>query len=143
VKFQQVVVHSVENWEAEIASNSDPLSPFSVETAHIRDQDISLFGRAATDSRIKLPSNIQPYLPRLLWMYQMGLILFWVYDRSPGQRRTALLFEKTLKMILITLKIAAVPLLRPVHKLAGEVLEAVYGWQDSGSQDSGEQDAGA
>ena len=23
VKFQQVVVHSVENWEAEIASNSD------------------------------------------------------------------------------------------------------------------------
>ena len=104
-----------------------PLSPFSRETAQIRDQDISFFERAVLDSKVKLPGNIQPYLPRLLWMYQMGLILFWVYDRSAGQRRTALLFEKTLKMILIALKIAGVPLLRPVHRLAGEVLEAVYG----------------
>jgi hypothetical protein len=76
---------------------------------------------------VKLPPNIQPYLPRLLWMYQMGLLLFWVYDRSRGQQRTALLFEKTLKMILVTLRLAALPLLRPLHKLAGELLEVVYG----------------
>ena len=36
----------------------------------------------------------------------MGLILFWVYDKSAGQNRTMLLYEKTLKMILVTLKIA-------------------------------------
>jgi AcrR family transcriptional regulator len=123
------------------ADPEHPLSPFSAETAHIRDQDTSFFERAVLDSRIKLPANIQPYLPRLLWMYQMGLILFWVYDRSPGQRRTALLFDKTLKMILIALKIAGVPLLRPVHKLGGEVLEAVYGSQASSSKDSGEKNA--
>jgi len=117
-----------------------PLSPFSRETAHIRDQDTSFFERAVSDSRVKLPANIQPYLPRLLWMYQMGLILFWVYDRSPGQRRTTLLFDKTLKMILIALKIATLPLLRPVHRLAGEALEAVYGLEDGGPE-AGEQDA--
>jgi AcrR family transcriptional regulator len=104
-----------------------PLSPFSNETSHIRDQDISFFERAVADSKVKLPPNIQPYLPRLLWMYQMGLLLFWVYDRSRGQQRTALLFEKTLKMILVTLRLAALPLLRPLHKLAGELLEVVYG----------------
>lgn len=75
---------------------------------------------------MKLPANIKPYLPRLLWMYQMGLILFWVYDRSEGQERTMLLYEKTLKMILVVLKLAGVPLLRPLHRLAAELLEVVY-----------------
>lgn len=103
-----------------------PLSPFSKETAAIREQDIASFQRAVDDSKVKLPPSIRPYLPRLLWLYQMGLILFWVYDRSEGQAKTKLLFDKTLKMLLITLRIAGIPLLRPLHKLAGEILDVVY-----------------
>jgi AcrR family transcriptional regulator len=103
-----------------------PLSPFSAETAAIRNQDVALFERAVKDSNVKLPSSIAPYLGRLIWMYQMGLILFWVYDRSPEQRRTMLLYEKTLKMLLVTLKLAGFPLLRPLHRLAGELLAVVY-----------------
>ena len=109
------------------ADPEHPLSPFSSETKTIREQDIAFFSRAVADSAVKLPSNIKPYLPRLLWMYQMGLILFWVYDRSENQKRTTLLYEKTLKMILVTLKLAGIPLLRPLHRLAGELLEVVYG----------------
>jgi len=109
------------------ADPEHPLSPFSRDTAGIRDQDISFFARAVEDSKVKLPPNIQPYLPRLLWLYQMGLILFWVYDRSPEQRRTKILFDKTLKMLLLTLRLAGIPLLRPLHRLAGDLLEAVYG----------------
>ena len=108
------------------ADPEHPLSPFSGETKTIREQDIGFFSRAVADSAVKLPSNIKPYLPRLLWMYQMGLILFWVYDRSENQERTMLLYEKTLKMILVTLKVAGIPLLRPIHRLAGELLEVVY-----------------
>ncbi len=104
-----------------------PLSPFSQETAAIREQDIAFFQSAVDDSRVKLPSNIQPYLSRLLWLYQMGLILFWVYDHSPRQARTQILFDKTLKMILVTLRLAGLPLLRPIHRLAAELLEAIYG----------------
>jgi hypothetical protein len=59
-------------------------------------------------------------------MYQMGLILFWVYDNSAGQKRTELLYEKTLKMLLVTLQIARLPLLRPLHRLAGELLQVIY-----------------
>jgi AcrR family transcriptional regulator len=103
-----------------------PLSPFSAETAAIREQDIHFFERAVMESRVKLPASVAPYLPRLLWMYQMGLILFWVYDRSPGQERTTLLFDKTLKMLLLTLKLAGLPFLRPMHRLAGELLEVIY-----------------
>ena len=104
-----------------------PLSPFSSETARIREQDVRLFERAVGESGVKLPASVAPYLGRLLWMYQMGLILFWVYDKSAGQSRTMLLYEKTLKMILVTLKIAGFPLLRPLHRLAGELLAVVYG----------------
>ena len=52
-----------------------PLSPFSAETATIREQDVGSFDRAVKDSALKLPPSIAPYLGRLLWMYQMGLIL--------------------------------------------------------------------
>ncbi len=104
-----------------------PLSPFSEESAAIRDQDIASFARAVTDSKIVLPRNLQPYLPRLLWLYQMGILLFWVYDASPDQQRTHTLLDKTLKMLLLTLKLVKIPLLRPLHKLAAELLEVVYG----------------
>jgi AcrR family transcriptional regulator len=112
------------------ADPAHPLSPFSQETAAIREQDIAFFKRAVEDSRVKLPSSIQPYLPRLLWLYQMGLLLFWVYDHSPKQARTRILFDKTLKMMLITLRLAGLPFLRPIHRLAGELLEVIYAGND-------------
>jgi hypothetical protein len=112
-----------------LSVHADPaheLSHFSQETAVIREQDTAFFERAVEDSKIKLPSNISPYLPRLLWLYQMGLLLFWVYDHSPRQARTQILFDKTLKMMLITLRLAGLPFLRPIHRLAGELLEIIY-----------------
>ena len=33
------------------------------------------------------------HMPKILWLYQMGLILFWIYDRSEGQARTMRLLE--------------------------------------------------
>lgn len=104
-----------------------PLSPFSRETAAIREKDMSSFERAVSESKVKVPENIRPYLVRLLWLYQMGLLLFWVYDRSERQAKTKLLFEKTLKMLLILLRVVGIPLLRPLHRLAGEILVIVFG----------------
>jgi AcrR family transcriptional regulator len=104
----------------------NPLSPFSADTSRIREQDIACFARAVSDSGVKLPPSTLPYLPRLLWLYQMGLMLFWVYDRSPNQQLTTLLFDKTLRMILITLKLASLPIMRPLHRHAGDLLHAIY-----------------
>jgi AcrR family transcriptional regulator len=104
-----------------------PLSPFSAATAPIRDRDIAFFERAAAESKLRLPASIQPYLARLLWLYQMGLVLFWVYDRSPQQERTEMLFEKTLKMMMLGFKLAELPLIKPLFRPAGELLKAIYG----------------
>jgi AcrR family transcriptional regulator len=103
-----------------------PLSPFSAATAHIRDRDIAFFARAVSDSGVHLPPAILPYLPRLLWLYQMGIMLYWVYDRSPQQARTALVFEKTLGIVLTMIKLGGIALLRPLTRPAGELLKAIY-----------------
>lgn len=104
-----------------------PLSPFGAATAPIRERDISFFARAIDDSKLRIPASILPYLPRLLWLYQMGVMLFWVYDRSPKQARTQLLFDKTLAMLLALFKLASIPVLRPFLRPAGELLKAIYG----------------
>lgn len=104
-----------------------PLSPFSPQTAAIRDADIAFFDRAVGDSKVRLPRTLLPYLPRLLWLYQMGLILFWVYDRSARQSRTEVLFDKTLRILLILLQFAALPIFKPLHRRAAELLQAIYG----------------
>jgi AcrR family transcriptional regulator len=104
-----------------------PLSPFSAATASIRNSDIAAFKRAVDDSGLKLPKSIQPYLPRLLWLYQMGIFLFWVYDRSLNQSRTQLLLDKTLAIVLLGLKLAQLPPLRPLFRPAGELLDTLFG----------------
>jgi AcrR family transcriptional regulator len=113
-----------------LASHVDPehpLSPFSEQTRDTRERDVAFFERALVDSRVRVPADLQPYLPRLLWMYQMGLILFWIYDRSEGQRRTRALVDKSLAVLVRLLKLSTFPLMRPVRKMVIEVIEAASG----------------
>ncbi len=100
-----------------------PLSPFSERTRAIREKDIAFFERALTGSRVKLAADLAPHLPRLLWLYQMGLILFWIYDRSPGQKRTEALLEKSLRIVVRMIRLASFPLMQPVRKMIVDLVE--------------------
>jgi AcrR family transcriptional regulator len=104
-----------------------PLSPFSEETRGIRDRDIEFFSLAVKGGKVRVPEDLSLYLPRLLWLYQMGLILFWVYDSSPKQERTMKLFDKSLAIVVALIKLSSFPLLRPIRKLATGLLEIAYG----------------
>jgi AcrR family transcriptional regulator len=113
-----------------LSAHIDPqhaLSPFSTETRSIRDQDVRFFSRALEDGKVRVPEDLKAHLPRVLWLYQMGLLLFWVYDSSPNQKRTLKLFEKSLDMVVTLIKLSSFPLLRPVRKLAIGLLEIAYG----------------
>jgi AcrR family transcriptional regulator len=109
------------------ADPEHPLSPFSGETAHIRERDLQFFAAALEGSRITMPKDLAPYLPKLLWLYQMGLILFWISDRSPDQARTRQLREKSLALLGTALKLAGFPLLRPLRKKIVELLMTIEG----------------
>jgi AcrR family transcriptional regulator len=103
-----------------------PLSPFGEPTRHIREKDMSIMARALERARGRTASDLRPYLPRVLWLYQLGLILFWVYDCSPQQKKTRQLFEKSLAIAVGLIKLSGFPLLRPLRKIATSLLEVVY-----------------
>ena len=101
------------------------ISPFAEDTADIRDAHIALFKSALDGSDTRLPRDLEPHMPRLLWLYQMGLILFWIYDSSEGQKRTKLLTERSLDMVVRLIKLAKFPPMRPLRKAAVELIEAL------------------
>ena len=70
------------------ADPKHPLSPFSPQTKEIRDIDLAWFRRILVDCGMRIPRDLEPRLPGVLWFFQMGVIFFWVIDESPDQTRT-------------------------------------------------------
>jgi AcrR family transcriptional regulator len=104
-----------------------PLSPFSPETREIRDTDMAWFRRILIDCGTRIPRDLEPHLPRVLWLFQMGVIFFWVIDDSPGQARTAQLLDVATKSVAGLVRLSGLPLMRPVRKTALELVEIVTG----------------
>jgi AcrR family transcriptional regulator len=102
-----------------------PLSPFSEETREIREQDIRYFERALDGSKTPGPKDLKKHLPRLLWMYQMGIILFWINDASRGQAKTDVLLEKSLDAVTRLIKLSRLPLTGPIRKTVIQLMDAV------------------
>ena len=109
------------------ADPRNPLSPFSRETKEIRDIDLDWFRKIATDCGIKIPKDLLPQLPGVLWFFQMGVIFFWVIDESPGQARSERLLELAARSVTTLIRISALPLMRPVRKAALELVGIVQG----------------
>jgi AcrR family transcriptional regulator len=111
-----------------LAAHVDPehrLSPFSAQTQEMRERDMKFFERALEGSRVRVSGDLGRHLPRILWMYQMGLILFWIYDRSAAQKRTRALVEKSLGILVRLIKVSEFPLLRPVRRMVVDLVETV------------------
>ncbi|PWT76540.1 MAG: TetR/AcrR family transcriptional regulator, partial [Proteobacteria bacterium] len=102
---------------------ADPLSPFSEDTHAIRDAAIEQMRIAIEGGDVKVPADLKPRLPYLLWLYQMALIMFWLYDHSPEQERTKKLIEKSLGLLVNLLRVSSLPLMKPLRKAALELVE--------------------
>ncbi|MEP6915939.1 MAG: TetR family transcriptional regulator [Acidobacteriota bacterium] len=101
---------------AHAANPASPLSPFGETSRVVREFDFALFQRAITETGTFVPQDLAPHLAKILWIYQMGLLLFWIYDRSPDQRHARELLEKSLALVVMLIRVSNVPLLRPVRK---------------------------
>jgi AcrR family transcriptional regulator len=103
--------------------SADPLSPFSDETRLIREGAVGHMRIAIEGSDAKVPADLKAQLPYLLWLYQMALIMFWLYDRSPNQEKTQRLMEKSLGLLVNLLRISALPLMKPLRKAVLDLVE--------------------
>jgi AcrR family transcriptional regulator len=101
------------------------LSPFGKETESMREESIDAFRLALQGSNVRIPKDLQADLPVLLWLYQMGIILFWIFDDSPRQKRTRTLLDGTLDLIVRLIRLSALPLMGPIRKRLLNTVRAV------------------
>lgn len=100
------------------ADPHSPLNPFSDESDHVRRESIEVFAEVVAGSTTRIPKNLLTELPYMLWLYHMGIILFWIHDSSARRARTHRLIERSVDIIAKMIAIASNPLMRPLRKSA-------------------------
>lgn len=100
------------------ADPHSPLNPFAHAAAPVRRDSVKLFEDLVAGSKARVPDDLRAELPYLLWLYHMGIILFWIHDTSRKRARTYRLIDQTVDLLDKLISLASNPLLRPVRKKA-------------------------
>ncbi|MFJ4472209.1 TetR/AcrR family transcriptional regulator [Streptomyces sp. NPDC089424] len=108
------------------ADPDSPLSPFSPESEHAREEAISVHREVLSGSRTKVAPELRDILPELMWLSQMGLVLYWIFDRTKGRERSYRLAERGARLTARGVSLARFRVLRPlvleVHELFTDFL---------------------
>jgi hypothetical protein len=74
---------------------------------------IDVFGKVVGESRkLKVSDDVRERLPHLLWLFHMGVVLFWVHDKSLNQERTRVLVSRATPVIGQLVGLSRLPVLR-------------------------------
>jgi len=95
-----------------VANPSSPLNPFGAAAKPLRDDVVKLYAEVVDGSDARIPSDIAEMLPLTLWLYQMGILYFWIFDSSPGRLRTLEVIDETTDLIVRLVSLANLPVLR-------------------------------
>jgi AcrR family transcriptional regulator len=98
------------------ADPNSPLSPFSPESTPARDAQIAIHRAVIEGSSAAVDPELRPDLPELIWLYHMGVVLFWVHDKSTDCNRTRLLVERTVPLIDRLFSLSRLRVFRPVTR---------------------------
>jgi AcrR family transcriptional regulator len=104
------------------ADPESPLSPFSPESNPARQAQIAIYREVVEGSTARIDPELRAGLPELIWLYHMGLVLFWVHDRSADCRRTRMLVERTVPLVDRVVGLSRLRVLRPVTR---EILDLI------------------
>ncbi|WP_405772617.1 TetR/AcrR family transcriptional regulator [Streptomyces sp. NBC_01538] len=127
------------------ADPNSPLSPFSAESEHARVQAIDVHREVLAGSKAKVPEELKDVLPELMWLSQMGMVMYWIYDRTEGRERTYRLAGRGARLTArgVTLSRFRVlrPLVREVHDLFSDFLPGMTNALPEESEESGKGEA--
>ncbi|MFD8674836.1 TetR/AcrR family transcriptional regulator [Streptomyces seoulensis] len=108
------------------ADPDSPLSPFSAESEHAREQAISVHREVLAGSKSKVSPELRDALPELMWLSQMGLVLYWVFDRTEDRERSYRLARRGARLTARGVALSRFRVLRPlvleVHELFNDFL---------------------
>ena len=94
------------------AEPTSPLSPFSAESTPAREAAVALWAEVLDGSDAKIPKRIRPELPELLWLYFMGIVLFWVHDPTPDVSATRRVLHRTAPLVVRCIGLTRLPVMR-------------------------------
>jgi len=107
------------------AHPESPLNPFSDESDPVRQQTIELFAKVVENTKARIPKDLKAELPYLLWVYHLGVVLFWIHDPSPNHRRTHRLVDHTVDLLDKLIHLASNPFMRPLRKQALRLVDEI------------------
>jgi AcrR family transcriptional regulator len=94
------------------AEPSNPLSPFSPESSAARDAAIGVYREVVEGCADRIDAELRAKLPELLWLYSLGVVLYWVHDTSPGCANTYRLIDRTVPLADRLVRLSRMRLLR-------------------------------
>jgi AcrR family transcriptional regulator len=103
-----------------VADPDSSLSVFAPATRSVRNETIDLFYRALDVEDV--PEHLRDLGALGLWTLDLGLMLYFVWDDSPGQRRTRRLVENAVDMIMPLIPLLGLPLAEPMIQQAARML---------------------
>jgi AcrR family transcriptional regulator len=95
-----------------VADPSSPLNAFGAASAALRDEVIGLYATVVEGSDARIPADVATELPRLLWLFQMGILYFWMLDASAGRLRTLEVVDETCDLVVRLISLSNLPPLR-------------------------------
>jgi AcrR family transcriptional regulator len=107
------------------ANPHSPLNPFSPESEVVRKESIAWYAEVLQGMKTKIPADLARELPTLLWLYQMGIVLFWIHDQSAKQVKTWRLMEHSVEIVTRMISMASLPLMYPLRKSTLRLLAAL------------------
>lgn len=104
-----------------------PLSPFSKQTKDIREEAIQIIRDALETSNLNLKEEVSFHLPELLWLYQMGIIYYWISDTSKSYGNTIVLIEESLDLVFKLIKLSKLPFFRTTLGSLFKIIRLIKG----------------
>jgi AcrR family transcriptional regulator len=100
------------------ANPRSPLNPFGDESDPVRQASMQLCEKVLEGEKVRIPKDLRAELPYLMWVYSMGIVLFWIHDQSPKHRRTYRMIDHTVDLLDKLIHLASNPFMRPLRKQA-------------------------
>ncbi|WP_117209675.1 TetR/AcrR family transcriptional regulator [Allorhizocola rhizosphaerae] len=99
-----------------------PISPFSKESEPSREMALDVFRRLVAGTSQKMDPRLREELPEILWLGQIGLVVFWVHDSSRGQSRTRMVIDRAVPYLDDLIGLSRMKVLRPMTNRALELM---------------------
>ena len=108
-----------------VANPASPLNPFGAAARPLRDEVVAMYAEVMRGSDDRIPQDITEMLPLTLWLYQMAILYFWIFDKSPGRLRTLEVIDETTDLIVRLIGLANLPVLRGSRKRVLSLMKGI------------------